>query len=129
MEMLCSEEDVEKNSELSNDDGVKPSSSNAWTHSPDKLSSCSEQITNGYIKDTKKDVPYGHSEVSLPTKPEPPADSDCCGSGCIPCVFDIYEQELKIWEQECNRIRNKDILSDLKEVRVQHYLNNIMKDI
>ena len=28
--------------------------------------------------------------------PVPPLDSDCCGSGCTPCIFDIYEQELKI---------------------------------
>lgn len=31
-------------------------------------------------------------------------DSDCCGLGCVFCVFDIYEQDLKIWKQECRKI-------------------------
>lgn len=30
-----------------------------------------------------------------PRKPEP---QECCGTGCIPCVMDIYEEEL--WEYE-----------------------------
>jgi hypothetical protein len=30
-----------------------------------------------------------------PRKPEP---HECCGTGCIPCVMDIYEEEL--WEYE-----------------------------
>ncbi|KAL5017619.1 hypothetical protein ScPMuIL_007208 [Solemya velum] len=37
---------------------------------------------------------------SVPEKPSRPMDSDCCGMGCTPCVFDIYDQEMKIWEQE-----------------------------
>jgi hypothetical protein len=28
-----------------------------------------------------------------PTPPVEPALEDCCGSGCVPCVFDIYERE------------------------------------
>lgn len=34
-------------------------------------------------------------------KPKQPEPSDCCGNGCTLCVNDIYEQELKIWENEC----------------------------
>lgn len=30
--------------------------------------------------------------MNIPTKPD---DSDCCGSGCTPCIFDIYEEQLK----------------------------------
>ena len=47
---------------------------------------------------------HGKEEMPLPPKPIPPADSDCCDSGCDMCVKDVYEQELKIWEQECNNI-------------------------
>lgn len=32
-------------------------------------------------------------------KPEEPLESDCCGQGCVPCVKDIYEQELARWEK------------------------------
>ena len=40
----------------------------------------------------------------LPKKPERPLDSDCCGQGCSPCVLDIYDEDLKIWERECAQI-------------------------
>ncbi|XP_061175045.1 NADH-cytochrome b5 reductase-like [Saccostrea echinata] len=54
--------------------------------------------------------------VSLPCPPLKPEDTDCCGSGCVPCVFDIYEQDLKIWRKECRKIkenqRNEENLSD-----------------
>ena len=33
----------------------------------------------------------------LPEPPEKPLDSDCCGSGCTPCVLDIYQEELEQW--------------------------------
>lgn len=25
-----------------------------------------------------------------PVAPEPPQDGECCGSGCDPCVYDLY---------------------------------------
>jgi len=30
-----------------------------------------------------------------PRKPEP---QECCGTGCIPCVMDLYEEDL--WQYE-----------------------------
>ncbi|MEC9359944.1 MAG: oxidoreductase-like domain-containing protein [Pseudomonadota bacterium] len=40
-----------------------------------------------------------------PEPPEKPLPSDCCGSGCAPCVLEVYEdaleryqQALRIWE-------------------------------
>lgn len=35
---------------------------------------------------------------ALPTPPRKPEPYECCGTGCIPCVMDIYEEEL--WEYE-----------------------------
>lgn len=41
-------------------------------------------------------------------------DSDCCGIGCILCVFDIYDEEMVKWRLECDRIKSgKSILEDL----------------
>lgn len=31
--------------------------------------------------------------------PEKPSESDCCGSGCNPCVFDVYETLVKKYEK------------------------------
>ena len=33
----------------------------------------------------------------LPEPPEEPLPSDCCGTGCSPCVQDIYHEELQGW--------------------------------
>ena len=40
-----------------------------------------------------------------PVPPEQPDDSECCRSGCDPCIFDLYQQaleeyriKLKEWE-------------------------------
>lgn len=32
--------------------------------------------------------------------PEEPDDEDCCGSGCTPCVFDLYYDRLEKYEEK-----------------------------
>ena len=55
---------------------------------------------------TQKLSPLGDDlKLDLPEKPEEPLQSDCCGTGCTPCVFDLYDQEVKQWEEECRQIR------------------------
>ncbi|XP_041133273.1 NADH-cytochrome b5 reductase-like isoform X3 [Polyodon spathula] len=47
-------------------------------------------------------------------KPKEPLPSQCCASGCKPCVFDTYERELEKW----NRAREKgdiDLLDGKRE--------------
>lgn len=34
--------------------------------------------------------------MNPPTRPD---ESDCCNSGCNPCIFDVYEQQLKLFEK------------------------------
>ncbi len=33
-------------------------------------------------------------------KPTPPADCECCESGCSICVWDSYYEELHAWNAE-----------------------------
>lgn len=35
-----------------------------------------------------------------PEPPERPDDSSCCNSGCDPCIFDFYAEELDRWRAE-----------------------------
>lgn len=49
---------------------------------------------------------YDNIVNGLPKRPERPLDSDCCGQGCVPCVFDLYEEEVKIWEEECRKVKH-----------------------
>jgi hypothetical protein len=45
------------------------------------------------------------SAPELPPRPEPPSPSDCCMSGCLRCVFDLYDLELERWEEQVASIR------------------------
>jgi hypothetical protein len=36
--------------------------------------------------------------INKPVPPRKPEPHECCGTGCIPCVMDLYEEEL--WEYE-----------------------------
>ncbi|WP_236585497.1 oxidoreductase-like domain-containing protein [Dyella sp. EPa41] len=29
-----------------------------------------------------------------PTRPQRPDDEDCCGQGCVPCIFDLYDEAM-----------------------------------
>ncbi|AGM40188.1 hypothetical protein SPISAL_00435 [Spiribacter salinus M19-40] len=46
-----------------------------------------------------------HKAPKLPPPPREPDLDECCGSGCDPCVFDLYEQRLARWEARCEAIR------------------------
>ncbi|MFA5591304.1 MAG: oxidoreductase-like domain-containing protein [Lysobacteraceae bacterium] len=35
-----------------------------------------------------------------PLPPEPPLPSDCCDSGCCPCVHDIYSEDLQYYREQ-----------------------------
>lgn len=43
----------------------------------------------------------------LPPKPEPPDPSECCGSGCDPCILELYDDELERWEARVERIKSQ----------------------
>jgi len=38
--------------------------------------------------------------TTIPPPPEKPEPYDCCGSGCIPCVFDRYYTDLDEWRSK-----------------------------
>uniref|UniRef100_A0A674HWB1 NADH-cytochrome b5 reductase-like n=1 Tax=Terrapene triunguis TaxID=2587831 RepID=A0A674HWB1_9SAUR len=43
----------------------------------------------------------GESEDDwLSLMPTEPLQSQCCGSGCKPCVYDVYQKELAQWEED-----------------------------
>lgn len=45
------------------------------------------------------------NEPELPPRPEPPGPNECCESGCDPCVYDLYHDELARWRERCAQIR------------------------
>lgn len=61
-------------------------------------------------------LPEGYTDFYIDTKPVKPLNSDCCGSGCKVCVVDIFEKQLKEWED----MRNRKWL----EIKENHRENN-----
>ncbi|OXB82106.1 UNVERIFIED_CONTAM: hypothetical protein H355_008985 [Colinus virginianus] len=41
----------------------------------------------------------GLDEEWCALRPREPSPSQCCGGGCKPCVYDVYEEELARWER------------------------------
>ena len=39
-------------------------------------------------------------------KPTPPEDYECCESACSPCVWDIYYDEMQLWQAEQTALKN-----------------------
>jgi hypothetical protein len=35
-----------------------------------------------------------------PIKPQRPDDEDCCGQGCVPCIFDLYDEAMGRYREE-----------------------------
>jgi hypothetical protein len=44
---------------------------------------------------------------NFPRKPFEPEESECCGSGCRPCVMDLYEERLQEYEDRIHEIYEK----------------------
>ncbi|KAI4325583.1 hypothetical protein MLD38_030968 [Melastoma candidum] len=45
-----------------------------------------------------KEKEKGEGRLHIPQPPEMPEPGDCCGSGCVRCVWDVYQDELKAYE-------------------------------
>lgn len=60
-------------------------------------------------------------DPNLPLPPEKPLESDCCGQGCNPCVFDIYESDITKWVKNCRRILSSpgDALQGIDDNQLQ----------
>ena len=40
----------------------------------------------------------------LPPRPIPPRPDECCGSGCVRCVYELYDEAVELWEKEVAEI-------------------------
>jgi len=39
-----------------------------------------------------------------PPRPTLPRPEDCCGTGCVHCIYVVYDNALVAWEREVERI-------------------------
>lgn len=50
------------------------------------------------MMDAREEEEEDDEEAWLQLRPVEPLPSQCCGSGCSPCVFDLYDRDLARWE-------------------------------
>lgn len=53
------------------------------------------------------------TEDILPPRPIAPQPSDCCGTGCCPCVHDLYHDDLVQWKKQCAIIKHQALYGSL----------------
>ena len=42
--------------------------------------------------------PESRADLPRPLPPEKPLPSDCCGGGCVRCVYDLYDEAVQRYE-------------------------------
>ncbi|MBN8727906.1 MAG: hypothetical protein J0H15_09435 [Xanthomonadales bacterium] len=52
-------------------------------------------------------MPVPQTADPMPLPPEKPDPGDCCGGGCVRCVFDVYEDALERYESELTAWRTR----------------------
>ncbi|XVF62135.1 hypothetical protein PTKIN_Ptkin08bG0192700 [Pterospermum kingtungense] len=53
-------------------------------------------------KKGKEEENLGKESPPPPPPPEKPEPGDCCGSGCVRCVWDVYYEELEAYNKLYN---------------------------
>ena len=66
----------------------------------------------------------GSSLEYFTERPQKPLPSDCCDTGCSPCVMDLYHEELAVWE----RLRAMSVQERQKwvELETRNYISPTM---
>jgi hypothetical protein len=52
---------------------------------------------------TMNPAPPSAVDDPRPVQPEPPQPSECCESGCDPCVYDCYAEEMRQYREQLAR--------------------------
>ncbi|KAF8180436.1 hypothetical protein BJ912DRAFT_855169 [Pholiota molesta] len=55
--------------------------------------------------ETSQHAPLKRARAKRPEEPKPPADDECCMSGCAVCVYDLYEESLEAYKEAVAALR------------------------
>jgi hypothetical protein len=56
------------------------------------------------------------TDAIKPVPPKEPAPGECCGTGCIPCVMDLYQEALDEYELKLAKWTNESNASDTNNI-------------
>ncbi|ORX68969.1 hypothetical protein DL89DRAFT_293452 [Linderina pennispora] len=70
---------------------------------------------------------------TLPPKPEPPEDDSCCLTGCEFCVWDLYDDDMREYQQQAKAIseefekQGKPVPEELKPENLRDSIDPTMR--
>lgn len=62
-----------------------------------------------------------------PTPPVRPDLDDCCASGCNPCIFDLYEEEMSRYRSQLQRWEAKNAVIAIEKAVKKSGVGKIVK--
>jgi hypothetical protein len=80
--------------------GDEPDSEEIMT--PEEISLIIDNYISNKLQESEmpdKVLKYLDEINNLPKKPRKPEEGECCGSGCCPCIWDVYERDLEKHER------------------------------
>ncbi|PVU86287.1 hypothetical protein BB561_006753 [Smittium simulii] len=84
--------------------------------SKNKIAIYLEQVRLAKLKSsTKKTITKSAQAHKKPIKPKA---SDCCNSGCYPCVFDLYDEQLELYKLELSK-KNCKANVDIEDIALK----------
>ncbi|XP_059709748.1 NADH-cytochrome b5 reductase-like isoform X4 [Haemorhous mexicanus] len=84
--------------------------------------SCGPLCVQGMQTPAMSENESASEEDWLALRPQEPSPSQCCGSGCKPCIYDVYDKELAQWER-AKAMQDKSLLMGKKEQSNNSELN------
>ncbi|KAL1925137.1 uncharacterized protein VTP21DRAFT_20 [Calcarisporiella thermophila] len=84
-----------------------PDSPQPSTSSPSQTTQSADTISSSPKVGIHYSADSGTPSLTLPPEPERPGPDDCCGSGCDPCCYDIYREEMEEWRKEVDRLKEE----------------------
>ncbi|KAJ4714277.1 UPF0651 protein, mitochondrial [Melia azedarach] len=66
---------------------------------PEQMESKSKEENIKKREEEEEEKQQQESKKTLPPPPEKPEPGDCCGSGCVRCVWDVYYEELEAYNE------------------------------
>ena len=63
-------------------------------------------------------------------RPMSPKQEDCCGQGCSPCIFDIYQKLLQEWQDKKFNQKQIDVFSKnyLSPIKYNKFIVNSIEN-
>ena len=83
-----------------------PAAARAKSEVPDELLEL-QRLSLQSMRDVKKGMEDDAIVRVIGSPPKPPEPEECCGSGCVTCVWTLHDEAQKNWEEKKRQVQEK----------------------